>query len=63
MTAKKEQFSLELDQAQVLQVTTKKGSGLDREYKLVLVTPESSVLQLGAFDQESLFEVVVRVKA
>lgn len=52
---------LQLEQAQVMQVTTKKGSGLDREYKVTLITPESSVLALAALDQEQLYKVTFEV--
>jgi len=54
-------YKLVIEQAQVLKVETMKGSGLDREFVVKFNTPESSALQLGAFDPSTLFRVEVTV--
>jgi hypothetical protein len=58
--AKKNTFKLEFD-AEIKEVSAKRLASLDTEYRLILLTPDPSVLNLGALDNESLLRVTVEI--
>lgn len=48
--------------AEIKQVSSRKLASLDVEYKLVLITNDPSVLQLGALNADMLVDVTVETQ-
>lgn len=48
--------------AEIKQVSSRKLASLDVEYKLVLVTNDPSILQLGALNADMLVDVTVETQ-